>query len=71
MKWAAANGVGMRLHLNGDARYAFHAMAMADVFVHGPSGMAALAAQYSIGRQYSLDPMLEGEVLRVWEPRSL
>ena len=61
-KWAKRNGVGLRLHLNGDPKFAFHAMVMADVLVHGPSRLADLAAHYSIGKQYALNPSMKGLV---------
>lgn len=43
--WAAASGVSMRLHLNGDLRAAFHAMVVADALLYGPSSLPRLAAR--------------------------
>lgn len=51
-KWAAANRVGVRFHLNGDLRQAFHAMVQADVLAFGPSTFPALAGKFHDGTKY-------------------
>jgi hypothetical protein len=54
-RWAKANGIALRLSLNGDLRHAFHAMALADVLAFGPSSFPKLAALYNAGWQFEFD----------------
>eukprot|EP01052_Picozoa_sp_SAG31_P079994 SAG31_NODE_39728_length_286_cov_0.711230_1_plen_50_part_10 len=45
---------------------------MGDILLHSPSGLSILAAQYNLGRQYSIDPSEKGQnILRAFEPRGL
>lgn len=70
--WAAENGVAMRFHLNGDLRTAFHAMVVADVFVHGPSSLSGLAGQFSISKQFALGRTVHGRgAVTVYPARGL